>query len=134
MTKTTKKPSKESKAVKKTTVKQLKIQKSGPLPSAGEDKAPKRKRQVDDSDSPTDEDESTQKLLDKSSFDSSSKSDPSQSPPWDPVFAEQLDGRELSYEVSASSRAGDTASVATPKKEALCTIIVPSSNPMPYLT
>ena len=107
----------------KTTVKtgQLKTQKSGPLPSADEEKAPRRERKVEDSESPSDEDERKQKPLGSSFFDNSSVSDPSQSPSWGPSVAEKLDDKELPHEEEASSRAEEVASTPTPKKEALYT-------------
>ena len=72
---------------------------------------------MDDSDSSLGEDERTQKPLGKSSFDSSSQSGPNQSRAADPYFAEQLDGKELRYEVAARSRADGVASITTQKKK-----------------
>ena len=77
---------------------------------------------MEDSESSSDEDERKKNPLSTSSFDSSSQSDPNQSPAANPHFAESLDDKELPYEVEARSRASDnTASVATQKREALYT-------------
>ena len=63
MTKTTVKSTEDNRAMKKVTTKQLKTKKSAPLPSTDEAKLPKRKRQVADSDSSTDEEERVKKHL-----------------------------------------------------------------------
>ena len=63
--------------MKKNTTKEKKVKNVEPVPSAGEEKAQKRKRRVADSDSPTGEEERTKNPLDKSSFDSKNPVDPS---------------------------------------------------------
>ena len=54
------------------------------------------------------------------SFDNNNQSDPRESPPYDPNYAERLDDKELSYEVDVKYRASeDIASIAIQKKNAL---------------
>ena len=72
---------------------------------------------MEDSESSTDEDERKQKPFNALSFDNNNQSDPRESPPYDPNYAERLDDKELSYEVDAKYRASeDIAGIAIQKK------------------